>query len=171
MSNAVSKKGALQSLKLYRLQRCFSLSDDVLDVAISTLEEIQQYRAMEEKLSGITVKEVVEHFIKTVENQTEEDYIKGRILTNKEAEEWEQIKAIGTVSEFRELKEKATPKKIGHCVFYKEMGYGTPWQCPTCGADQTKVEFSCEDEKCTFCWKCGHKLDWSEFVEEKGEEK
>ena len=118
MSNAVSKEGALQSLKLYRLQRCFSLSDDVLDVAISALEEVQKYRA------------------------------------------------IGTVSEFAELKEKATPKKIGRCVFYKEMGYATPWKCLTCGADQIEADFSCEDgseleEKHTFCWNCGQKLDWN----------
>lgn len=46
MSNAVSKEGALQSLKLYRLQRCFSLSDDVLDIAISALEEVQKYIAI-----------------------------------------------------------------------------------------------------------------------------
>lgn len=82
-------------------------------------------------------------------------------------EEVRQLHTIGTVSEFRELKEKAIPKKIGHCVFYREMGYGTPWQCLTCGADQTKVEFSCVDgsepeEKYTFCWCCGQYLDWSE---------
>lgn len=76
----------------------------------------------------------------------------------------------GTPEEFRELKEKATPKKIGHCVFYKEMGYATPWQCLTCGADQIEADFSCEDgseleEKHTYCWNCGQKLDWSEEKE------
>jgi len=90
MSNAVSKEGALQSLKLYRLQRCFSLSDDVLDVAISALEEVQE------------------------------------------------LHAIGTVSEFRELKEKATAKK----------------RCPNCN------ELLSDDFR--FCPTCRRKVDWSE---------
>lgn len=99
MSNAVSVGGALQSLKLYKLQRNFSLCDDVLDVAISALEEVQQYRA------------------------------------------------IGTVSEFRELKEKATAKKP----------IETDWlRCPNCNATLFLGEKHCI---------CGQKLDWSEGKE------
>lgn len=46
MSNVVSVGGALQSLQLYRLQRCFNLCDEVLDVAIAAIEELKQYRAI-----------------------------------------------------------------------------------------------------------------------------
>lgn len=106
MSNAVSKEGALQSLKLYRLQRCFSLSDDVLDVAISALEEVQQ------------------------------------------------LHAIGTVSEFAELKEKATAKKV---IRLDGGGY-YDYKCPTCGFPGLNCL------RMNYC-KCGQKLDWSERKE------
>ena len=73
---------------------------------------------------------------------------------------------IGTVSEFRELKEKATAKK----VIYRKQSYGTPWLCPNCEADQVKVEFMSKDgsepkKKHSFCWKCGCCIDWSEGKE------
>ena len=124
----------------------YTYSSDLVEAfekAISALEEIQQYRAMEEKLRGITVKEVVEHFIKTVENQTEEEYTKGRILTNKEAEEWEQ------------LKEKATAKKVRGISLTHEGRVGN---CPSCGS------FIRNQEQTLYC-DCGQHLDWSEGKE------
>ncbi|MBR2408942.1 MAG: hypothetical protein IKB07_08300 [Lachnospiraceae bacterium] len=141
MSNAVSKEGALQSLKLYRLQRCFSLSDDVLDVAISALEEVQE------------------------------------------------LHAIGTVSEFRELKEKKYDCDIKHLVgecSYAETG------CSDC-IGKLKIKDALEKAtakkvrelnerkdlyvaSCTLCGHlvrrnqrycdgCGQKLDWSKGKE------
>ena len=111
MSNIVSVEGALQSLKLYKLQRCFSLCDDVLEVAINALEEIQQYRA------------------------------------------------IGTVSEFRELKEKATEKKPTPIDYEKYMDVvtnakflrGAYW-CPCCKHTVRSGAY-CDD--------CGQKLIWA----------
>ncbi len=98
---------------------------------INILEEVEQYRALEEKLNGISVKEVVEHFIKTVEKQTEEDYTNGRILTNKEAEEWEQ------------LKEKATAKKVAY--------QGEHEKCPSCGSFHVYWKY---------CSKCGQAVEF-----------
>lgn len=73
-----------------------------------------------------------------------------------------QYEDLGTVEEFKGLKGKQTPKKI----LYRKQSYGTPWLCPECEADQVKVEFFCEDgtepqEKHTYCWKCGQKVDWN----------
>lgn len=81
-------------------------------------------------------------------------------------EEVQQLHAIGSVSEFMELKEKATAKK----VIYRKQSYGTPWLCPNCEADQVKVEFMSKDgsepkNKHSFCWKCGSCIDWSEGKE------
>lgn len=78
-------------------------------------------------------------------------------------EEIQQYRAIGTIEEFKALKEKNEPKKI----LYRKQSYGTPWLCPYCEADQIKVEFFSEDgsepkEKYTFCWQCGTRIDWSE---------
>ena len=71
-------------------------------------------------------------------------------------EEIQQYRAIGTVSEFRELKEKATAKKP-----IKTYYSGMPtFLCPVC------EEEVCEGQK--FCDECGQavmKLDWSEGKE------
>ena len=72
-----------------------------LEIAIQALKEIREYRAMEERLNGISVKQVVDGFIKQVENETQEEYKQGRILTNKEAEDWNEYQAIGSVEELK----------------------------------------------------------------------
>lgn len=89
------------------------------------LEEIQQYRAMEEKLNGISVEQVVNGFINTVEDRTEEPYERGRILTNAEADMWNEYRAIGTIEEFNALKDaeeqgRLLPYKIGD-KFYEPI--------------------------------------------------
>lgn len=50
-------------------------------------------------------------------------------------------------------------------ILYQPQAYGTPYTCPSCGADQIKTEFYNSDgsepkEKITYCWNCGQKLDW-----------
>ena len=91
------------------------------ETAIKALEEIQRYRALEEKLNGISVEQVVNGFISTVEKQTHEEYKRGRILTNKEADEWNELQAIGTVEEIQSYRAIGTPTQIlekigGLCV-------------------------------------------------------
>ena len=67
-------------------------------------------------------------------------------------EEAEQYRVIGTVEEFKDLKEKSEPKKPLHvptddtCVTYE-------WRCPTCD------EWISHIVKFHHC-KCGQKLDW-----------
>ena len=77
---------------------------------------------------------------------------------NTNIEELKAYRAIGTVSEFRELKEKATAKKIevvdeGGIVFYI---------CPTCGKANANSKLKTEPR---YCKGCGQKLDWSEGKE------
>lgn len=74
---------------------------EVLKSVVIALEEIQQYRAMEEKLNGISVKEVVNGFISAVEKETCERYERGRILTNEDADKYEAYKSIGTVEGYK----------------------------------------------------------------------
>ena len=66
----------------------------------------------------------------------------------KSLEEIQQYRAIGTIEEFKALKEKNTPKKIKYecyCGFKDSI-------CPVCerGIDN-------EDK---YCKRCGQKLDW-----------
>ena len=72
-------------------------------------------------------------------------------------EEIQQYRAIGTVSEFQQLKEKATGKK----PYYVKYDYnGNPEQvvynCPNCKGFVLYQHGACS---------CGQKLDWSEGKE------
>ena len=78
----------------------------------------------------------------------------------KALEENQQYRAIGTVEEFKALKEKNKPKKITHEATLKKC-----CTCPAClnvvdefvkiGDIRIRVEFE-------HCYFCGQKLDWSE---------
>jgi hypothetical protein len=71
------------------------------------------------------------------------------IKTIKEAlKEVEQYRALGTVEELKEAREKQVAKK----PIKKEFELGTYYQCPICG------DITLRD----YCGKCGQKLDWSE---------
>ena len=128
----------------------YTLADDeVFEMAIQALEEIQQYREMEEKLNGISVERVVNGFINTVEDRTEEPYERGRILTNTEADMWNEYRAIGTIEEFKALKE---------CVYVDERPF--IFICPNCKEIYTLEQ----DGRLSFCRKCNEKIDWDKIV-------
>lgn len=58
--------------------------------------------------------------------------------------------------------EKQIPKKIVH-VKLRPTEWGSGFRCPECEAEQTATEFfgyGKADNKITFCWGCGQKLDW-----------
>ena len=60
----------------------------------SAYKKLAEYEDLEERLNGVSVKQVVDGFIKTVENQTNEEYEHGRILTNAEADKWNEYKQL-----------------------------------------------------------------------------
>ena len=70
-------------------------------------------------------------------------------------------RAIGTVSEFRELKEKAI-KKVEKCKDKYYCMCGCPVEIMLDGITLNPIGGQ------VYCDQCGAKLDWSEFVE-KGE--
>lgn len=73
-----------------------------------------------------------------------------------EHNEIQQYRAIGTVSEFRELKEKATAKKPKMIGYRKD---GEPvYECGCCGST---LAFA--DQR--FCMMCSCQVDWSEGKE------
>ena len=72
-----------------------------------------------------------------------------------EHKEVQQYRAIGTVSEFRELKEKATAKKpipVDSGVY----DYDFDFVCPNCGENVDDIYIYCD---------CGQKLDWNKGKE------
>lgn len=115
-------------------------------MAIQALEEIQQYRA-------IGTVEGYENAIKA--------YTETYILMKEYKSKLQEFEAIGTIDEFKALKQKATPKKPD----YEADGYADGElvydyaKCPICEHD---FEYGINDWECEYCSDCGQKLDWSE---------
>ncbi len=121
---------------------------EALKVAVKALEEVQQYRT----IIGLTPEEL---------KLLEKDEIQtiGEVL--KTFSEWYKYRAIGTVSEFRELKEKATEKKPSEIdERAEESFYYLAFLCPTCGNAVIGQPYRPNN-----CKHCGQKLDWSEGKE------
>jgi len=74
--------------------------------------------------------------------------------------EVEQYRALGTVDELKEAREKQIPKKpIEHKIFY-----GADYTCPNCknyvGSYSVAIERLGRNDK--LCDNCGQAIDWSE---------
>lgn len=136
---------------------------EALDVAIKALEDVQQYRAIENKLkehyhANVDIPLLMQHFIETVfEGEKHEGFC---LLTNEDREAWEKYKRIGTPEECSAANEKQTAKKPTPIDYEKYMNVidnakflrGAYW-CPNC---KHVVKSG------TFCSDCGQKLDWSD---------
>ena len=95
--------------------------------------------------------------IAEMKNENPMEYINEAIeVAIASIEEIKQYRAIGTVSEFRELKEKATAKKLKHGV------------CPNCSTNNDMIIKNLgnpQGHKTIFCWNCGSAIDWSKGKE------
>ena len=92
-------------------------------------------------------------------------------MTESEAIKKLQVGYLGDTEDLVQAKhiainalEKQIPKKIVH-VKLRPTEWGSGFRCPECEAEQTETEFfgyGKSDNKITFCWGCGQKLDWSD---------
>ena len=75
-------------------------------------KELGEYKKAEEKLNGISLRELAAAYIRTIEKETDEKYSRGRLLTNKEADKWD---------EYEDLEEQGLllrlPCKLGDTVY------------------------------------------------------
>ena len=115
--------------------------NSVMNMAIKALEEIQQYRAIG----------TVEGYEKAIQSSMEyynlmKEY-KARV---------DELEAIGTIEEFKTLKEKNTPKKPNQVskAMDKDKYVGLIGRCPHCSSIVAEDNLVCED--------CFQVLDWSE---------
>lgn len=82
---------------------------------------------------------------------TTNDFDMAMATAIKALEEIQQYRAIGTVEEFKALKEKNEPKKVEYDIYGEEENY--PYcECGSC------LEFQLVRAK--HCPRCGQKLDW-----------
>lgn len=107
------------------------------DMAISALEEIQQYRALG------TVEELAE-----IQNSY--------FILDQKVRRYEKI---GIANELQQLKEKYTKKKpmLSSLSIRKRKLY----ICPNCFNECLAKEAN-ERQDNMFCWNCGQAIDWSE---------
>ena len=92
-----------------------------------------------------------------------EDFIEAYALSNQETiefkkavaclEELQQYRAIGTVEEFKALKEKSVAKKVTDDI--------SLFRCPSCGSGEIEEFYETgSSNKHNYCPDCGQKLDW-----------
>ncbi len=115
-------------------------------LAISSLEEIQQYKAIG------TVEEIKE--ILQIISEGQEDVDKDGISTGllHTLLKYAEYAKIGTIEECREARERQNPKKP---ITYKGTNRA---DCPICGNIVKGIAKPFGD----WCSHCGYKLDWSE---------
>ena len=163
--------------RIEALRKLGKLSDTVdtivaIEIAISALKEIQQYREMDKKLReaygdcdgllAIAVEGLCKHPGINIGEP-----IKARLLIDEDVDKWDAYREIGTVEECREAVEKQKPKKCVIDSFPDHMHY----KCPSCG----KIHLSRYKHGCPslgriprFCEYCGQAID--ENLEEKEDE-
>ena len=140
---------------------------DAVLQAIKALEEICQYREINERLKAVygecdglletAVDQAVENAVSILEKHEGIDIgdpYKSRLLTDEDVDKWEAYKAIGTPEECRAAVEKQKAKK----PIEPDEEYGT-FKCPNCGG-LIFTENRFETHK--HCLLCGQKLDWSD---------
>lgn len=99
--------------------------------------------------------------IKVMKWYSEEEYGEGLVseshrMAIQALEEIQQYRAIGTIEEFKALKEKVEPKKPLPKGTHKGIDN---FYCPNCNHPLTNRHEQCE---LPYCDICGQKLDWSE---------
>jgi len=120
-----------ESIETLKLNRPFAYTElqNAVDMAIQALEEIQRQKTKIGMFVTLGEKmEISSRFAKL-----------------------EQYETIGTIDEFKALKEKNEPKKVQYDEYGKEEGY--PYcECGKCLSDDFVGVSYCPD--------CGQKLDW-----------
>lgn len=135
----------LKKMKHMFTETCAKIDENTaLDMAVESIKDIQQYRAIESELrdkynANVDIKMLMQHFIETIfKGEKHEGFC---ILTNEDAKMWDEYRAIGTVEDFKALAEKQT-------AVSREIRHGD-YFCPKCGAH---VEYR------GYCHGCGQRV-------------
>lgn len=116
-----------------------------IEMAMSALSEIQQYRAIG------TVKQI-ERGLRFIDGDDNSGIIE-------DLRELHKYYLIGTVEECREARERQRAKKVNNRTLLRDLNgnpYAVRGDCPNCG--NVNLVLTNTD----YCNVCGQKLDWSE---------
>lgn len=84
-------------------------------------------------------------------------FVNGLAEATELLEEVEQYRALGTVEELKEAREKQVAKK--------PIGRHTDYKCSVCGRRVRSGKGSSSRQRDNFCQRCGTKIDWEEGAE------
>lgn len=152
----MTENEAINVLKMVEAHGCLVIEAKIM--AIKALEEIQQYRAIG-TLEELQEAKMQYDNIHSVAEKTAliglSDYgtAKESLITEMKRSldySLKEYQSIGTVEEFKDLKEKSVAKKAR---FYAHNYY-----CTECGNLVGNNEF--EWQRFLYCDECGQKLDW-----------
>lgn len=139
---------AIETIKFNMPTSGYQMLREALDMAISALKEIQQYReigTVEE------CKELASMFT------TEKENVLGQIV-----DEWKEYIKIGTVEECREAVEKQKAKEIvceNDSVFSNGFSHYRIGRCPMCD------RYYNSNDAVNYCSNCGQAIQWDENLE------
>lgn len=137
---------------------------DALEKAIKALEEIQQYRVYIEIFENHFCKEALE--LLSDKEEFRKWLERGKRIAKRCDEinrELVEYQAIGTIEEFKALKEKNEPKEPdyeGDGCWGGRIVIDT-WICPNC---EKHYEVDCDDYD--YCPNCGQHIDHSTLTED-----
>lgn len=141
---------------------------DACDIAIDAFEKSYHYRAMERRLKAVygdydnLLETVVEGFCRHsgVDIGT---LVRSRLLTVEDVDKWDAYRAIGTVEECREAREKQMPKApkdslkiepiIDESGAYVDADTTVYILCPNCG-EMVGIDENVDK----FCHECGQAI-------------
>ena len=158
---------AIETIKSNMPTSGYQMLRESLDMAISALKEIQQYREVDAQIKKIfddqlglvdIVKEYIEDIRRTHNGKTPRKVI---ALSEEDAQNWEDYKKIGTVEECREAVDKQKPKKIIIEPY-------RPAKCPTCDHELSTSLGDGYYKHPIFlerCPECGQAIQWDENLE------
>lgn len=161
----------------------------LVDAAIKALEDVQQYRALEKHLSdmfggSLSLKMCVDELERILTEPDSPHPMNAKILTYKEAADWEAYRAIGTLEECRksvDICKAMAERRISlenmenymkfedECVkrgfTFNSLLEAREKQEPKEPTDRCMYKEcpACgevEIEFCKYCPSCGQKLDW-----------
>lgn len=167
----MTENEAIKNVTAYVYMECENMPPQVikaLNIMKDATKEIQAYRAYKEVFENHFTKEAIEllsdkeEFSKWLE--------RGKWITKRCDEinrELESYRAIGTVEEFKALKEKNESKKpiCKSMQYSEEVGMNEEWYCPNCNSYVGYfTEGMNEPEQMEYCNVCGQHIarDWSE---------
>ena len=123
------------------------------DYIVNAIEEVQKYHDLEQKLNGVDLVMLANHWMEMAEEGEVKGYQRGRVLTNEDADQWDAYKAIGTPEECRDAVDKQMADKPQKVL----LSHGTGYECKQCGNELSVNAFNGE-----YCHWYGQKLDWSD---------